>query len=103
MKQIDELKETIYEHENKNSQLDFQMEDQKNLYSDQLSDMRKEVQKAKEAEADLNRKYESLRSKYEQDTNSVKQAQENEKMMNDQRIQDLEQQPTLWQKQVSHN
>jgi len=68
------------------------MEDQKNLYSDQLTDMKKDVQKAREAEAELKRKYEALHSRYEQDTNTVKQAQESEKMLNDERIQDLESQ-----------
>jgi hypothetical protein len=35
---IDDLKEQIYEFENKNNELDFQIDNQKSLHSDQLAE-----------------------------------------------------------------
>ena len=90
MKVIEEMKEVIYENENKLSEYDLNIEEQKNNYNDIIANQKKELNKARENELDLSKKYEQLKKKYDQENELLKSSGEHEKQLNDQRMQDLE-------------
>ena len=81
-KSIDELKEQLYELETKNSELELLVEEKKNNLNDTVAHMQKELNKARDSEIDLNRKYQELKKKYDQDCSTLKNNQENEKVLN---------------------
>jgi uncharacterized protein involved in exopolysaccharide biosynthesis len=84
------MKETIYEHENKISEYELSMEEQKNSFGDVMANVKKELTKSKDNEIDLNKKYESLKKKYDQESVLIKSSSDNEKQLNEQRMQELE-------------
>ena len=90
MKNIDEMKETIYEHENKISEQELGLEEQKNNYEDLLGNLKKDLNKSRESELDLSKKYEQLKKKYDQESELIKNSSEHEKQLNEQRMIDLE-------------
>jgi hypothetical protein len=54
------MKEQAYEAENKSSELEMALEEQKAGFNDLIAGLNKELAKSKDLEADLNRKHESL-------------------------------------------
>ena len=50
------MKEIIYEHESKNSELEIQAEELKNDHNDKTILLNKELQKAKDQEQELHKK-----------------------------------------------
>jgi chromosome segregation ATPase len=90
MKTIDEMKEQVYENENKNTELELQMEEQKNNYEDKILNLSKDAHKLKELDSDLQKKYDSLKKTYDQEFQSQKNNQENEKLLNSQKLKDIE-------------
>ena len=63
MKIIDEMKETIYEHENKISEQELGSEEQKNNYEDLMINFKKDLTKSRDSELDLSKKYELLKKR----------------------------------------
>lgn len=90
MKTIDEMKEQVYENENKNTELELAMEEQKNNYQDKILNLSKDAHKLKEIDSDLQKKYDSLKKTYDQEFQSQKNNQENEKLLNSQKLKDIE-------------
>ena len=84
------MKEQIYEFENKNSELEMALEEQKGQFNDKLASLQKDLGKSKEIEADLNRKHESLQKKYEQEVKLIKSTSDNDKNLNEERMSVLE-------------
>jgi len=84
------MKEVIYEHENKISDYELSIEEQKNGFGDVMTNLKKELTKSRDTELDLNKKYESLKKKYDQESELIKSSSDHEKQLNDQRMVDLE-------------
>ena len=72
MKQIDDMKEQIYDWETKCSDMELQMEELKNNQGSQLENLQKELQKTKDSESDLHHKLEALKKKYDQESQNFK-------------------------------
>ena len=73
------MKEVIYEHENKISEYELSIEEQKNGFGDVAANLKKELTKSKDTELDLNKKYESLKKKYDQESELIKSSSDHEK------------------------
>jgi hypothetical protein len=84
------MKEQAYEYENKNSELEMALEEQKANFNDIIAGLNKDLSKSKELEGDLHRKHESLQKKYDQESKLVKTTADNDKLLSEQRMSDLE-------------
>ena len=84
------MKEQIYEHENKNSELELQQESERNDLNDRIAQLQKDLQKSKDTEVDLGRRYEQLKKRYDSECEQLKTSQETEKSLNTQRMNELE-------------
>lgn len=80
IKNIDDMKEQIYDWETKYSDQELQMEELKNNQGTNMDQLQKENQRTKDAEAELTRKFEQLKKKYEADSQNFKNSQENDKL-----------------------
>jgi len=89
-KLIEELKEQNYEHETKISELEITMEEQKNKLTDELNYKAKELKKNNDSSSDIQRKYEQLQKKYDQECIAMKQAKEKESEINGERVAEME-------------
>ena len=54
------MKEVLYEHENKNTELEMSLEEEKNAHSDRVSQMANDLKKASDAEANISKKLQNL-------------------------------------------
>lgn len=61
------MKEVIYEHESKNSELEIELGEAKSALNDYQMSSGKELAKAKDAELDLGKKLNQLQSKYDKE------------------------------------
>ena len=66
------------------------MEEQKNKLCDELNAKGKELKKTKDSESDLNRKFETLQKKYDQECSTMREAQDKEAEMNAERVNEME-------------
>lgn len=66
------------------------MEELKNNQGTQLENLQKDLQKTKDSESDINKKLEQLQKKYDQESQSFKNTQENDKLLTDQKLNELE-------------
>ena len=66
-KACEELKESVYEWENKYTEKECEMEDQKATFENMNSALKKDLKHTKDHEADLTRKYDKLKQKYDTD------------------------------------
>ena len=89
-KACDELKEALYEWENKYTEKECEMEDQKATFENMNSTLKKDLKHTKDHEADLTRKYDKLKAKYDSDCQSLKVNMETEKSQSEQRVQQAE-------------
>ena len=64
-KLMEELKEQNYEQETKISDLEINLEEQKNKLTDEINYKSKELRKNNDSNSDLQRKYEQLQKKYD--------------------------------------
>jgi hypothetical protein len=87
---VEELKETSYEQEAKISDLEIQLEEQKNKYEDELNVKGKELKKGKDGNDEISRKYEQLKKRYDEECNQLKGVHENEIKVNQDRLVELE-------------
>ena len=55
-----------------------------------IAQLKKEMQKAKENESDLSKNYNQLKKRYESDCEQLKQSQQNEMSLNNERLTELE-------------
>ena len=92
LRQLDDAKEQIYEHENKRSELELHLEEFKNELDDKMALKDKELAKLRDSESELNRKYEALKKKHDEESSALKNLQENEKIVSDQRMAEIESQ-----------
>jgi len=89
-KEIEALKESIYEHENRNTDIELQMEDLKTNLEVANKQLTKDLKTTKDNEADLNKKYEALQKKYDAESKSLMSNQESNKMLMDEKIETIE-------------
>jgi ABC-type uncharacterized transport system ATPase subunit len=68
------------------------MDNQRTLYSDQLTEAKRDLAKSREAEAELNKKLESLKQKSFNDLEKLQSDQENERLQSQEKIEELENQ-----------
>ena len=61
------MKEVIYEHESKNSELEIEMGELKSQLNDNQVSSGKELQRAKDTEMDLQKKFNALQAKYDKE------------------------------------
>ena len=61
------MKEQIYEWENKNTDMELQMEDMKSQLQNENDTLNKNYKKSLENEKDINKKLENLKKKYDQE------------------------------------
>lgn len=66
------------------------MEELKNNQGTQLENLQKDLQKTKDSESDINKKLEQLKKKYDQESQNFKNTQENDKLLTDQKLNELE-------------
>lgn len=89
-KLIEELKEVNYEQETKISDLEITMEEQKNKLSDELNLKAKELKKNNDSQSDIQRKFDQLQKKYDQECIAMKAAQDKEAELNSERMGEME-------------
>lgn len=77
MKQIEDMKEQIYEHENKYTELELQNEDLKNNSSTNEDALKKQIERHKAAEAEATKKHDTLKKKYDRDIDDAQNKHEN--------------------------
>jgi predicted nucleic acid-binding Zn-ribbon protein len=61
------MKESVYEWENKNTDIELQMEDMKTQLQNEKDTLTKNLRKSQENEKDITRKLEQLKKKYDQE------------------------------------
>jgi chromosome segregation and condensation protein ScpB len=66
------------------------MEELKNNQGTQLENLQKDLQRTKDSESDINKKLEQLKKKYDQESQNFKNTQENDKLLTDQKLNELE-------------
>ena len=61
------MKESVYEWENKNTDIELQMEDMKTQLQNEKDTLTKNLRKSQENEKDITKKLEQLKKKYDQE------------------------------------
>jgi predicted nucleic acid-binding Zn-ribbon protein len=61
------MKESVYEWENKNTDIELQMEDMKTQLQNEKDTLTKNLRKSQDNEKDITRKLEQLKKKYDQE------------------------------------
>ena len=89
---MEELKETSFEQESKINDLEILLEEQKNKSEDDLAQRTKDLKKARESEAELQRKFDQLTKRYETDCTSIKEQQQANDQLRQEKLADLERQ-----------